>query len=382
MKPSIRILQIIFLVMLVSSPISAQLVDIELQGTSQINPYLIYSENDLRKVGNLADWSLDKCYKLMNDIFLDFSLEGAINWLPIGNQEAPFTGVFDGNGKMISGIVMKNSSKASCGFFGAIDAGEVKNLTLDNLYIDLSTSRNIGGLVGVNYNGKISNCYVSGDISVKDISCYIGGLVAFNMGGSIYNCGTYGKIDGGLMAGGLVAYNTGVVQKSFSKMDVRSHMTAGGLIATLDSSNNSFPVVTACYSTGDVTSGSYVGGLVGEAYSKSIIRNCYSLANIRGGASAIGGIVGDASETTIESCYFSGAIYRMTDRGTPFIGYIAGRSSLCNINNCFFVPADDRYNWEHRLKFISANWSIGGLHPIWEFKDSCALPILVGIGGQ
>ena len=90
-------------------------------------PYIITTADQLAGIKE----NLDAHYKLENDI----ELTG--NWDPIGtfeaadedgetpNTEKAFTGVFDGNGKTISGLKVEDSIAA--GLFGCVANGTVKN---------------------------------------------------------------------------------------------------------------------------------------------------------------------------------------------------------------------------------------------------------------
>ncbi|MDR1299939.1 MAG: hypothetical protein LBJ84_06810, partial [Oscillospiraceae bacterium] len=77
---------------------------------TQASPYLITTEEELTAIalGTLSN-ALSSYYQLQNDIALT-----AETWAPI----TPFTGVFDGNGYEISGIVLSNYSKTNAGMFG------------------------------------------------------------------------------------------------------------------------------------------------------------------------------------------------------------------------------------------------------------------------
>ena len=92
-----------------------------------------------------------------------------------------FTGVFDGNGHVISGLTIDGASYYM-GLFGRLESGaEVKNLGVVDLRV---TGRwgYVGGLVGQNYDGAVINCYTAGRISGGG---NVGGLVG-GIGGSCF----------------------------------------------------------------------------------------------------------------------------------------------------------------------------------------------------
>lgn len=84
---------------------------------------------------------------------------GGKEWTPIGNENFPFHGTFDGGGHIIRGLHISQNREGCYGLFGAID-GTVKNLTIlgtmtclaDDLYSA------VGGIAGVVVDGHIQNC--------------------------------------------------------------------------------------------------------------------------------------------------------------------------------------------------------------------------------
>lgn len=67
-------------------------------------------------------------------------------WTPIGSEERPFKGGFDGNSHTISGVYIQ--STADCqGLFGVVNfVTTVKNLNLEQSYI--SGTEYVGGICG------------------------------------------------------------------------------------------------------------------------------------------------------------------------------------------------------------------------------------------
>lgn len=70
-----------------------------------------------------------------------------------------FTGIFDGNDHKIRGLTIDDGGAGNwyLGLFGYIDGGEVRNLGLERSYV--SGGDEVGGLVGENWIGSVSNCY-------------------------------------------------------------------------------------------------------------------------------------------------------------------------------------------------------------------------------
>ncbi|MGF7145902.1 hypothetical protein HNQ56_004350 [Anaerotaenia torta] len=94
--------------------------------------------------------------------------------------------------------------------------------------------------------------------------------------------------------------------------------------------------VQNCYSTGNVTGSSYVGGVAGEV-DEGMLENCYSISNVTctgsGTSGAVGGVAGWVSGT-VQNCYNTGNV---TGAGTSVtIGGIAGWVTNTGIiQNCF-----------------------------------------------
>ena len=226
----------------------------------------------------------------------DVDLIGA-GWTPIGTEANSFQGNFDGQNKTISNMTIGSAGSpintaGVYGLFGALDSSaQVKNINLTDISITLAdTAALAGGISGKNY-GIIDNCHVSGVINGgSDGQMNAGGIVGRNQGGSVSNCSAAVNITVGASsrAGGLVANNW-----------------AWGFATGVSKIEN-------CYATGNVTAGSFTGGLVGWNYTDqtgqiSSITNSYATGNVSGG-SYTGGIVGWNSGTGTESitqCYWN-----------------------------------------------------------------------------
>ena len=74
------------------------------------------------------------------------------------------------------------------GFFGYTDGATIANIGLEN--VDVTGNNNVGGLVGYNDGGGISNSYAAGTVEGND---EVGGLVGFNDGGDYRELLCYGE---------------------------------------------------------------------------------------------------------------------------------------------------------------------------------------------
>jgi len=159
------------------------------------DPFLIYTEADLRMLSNLGydyvntRYTHQSHYRLMSDIILSGG-----NWMPIGGTNG-FSGIFDGNGYIISGMIINMPRLIEygigAGLFGIIaENGKVENLGLIDTIITVY-AEGIGGIAGANY-GTIQNCYVTGIIGDTTVK---GGIAGSNKTGAvIQNCFFSGKV--------------------------------------------------------------------------------------------------------------------------------------------------------------------------------------------
>lgn len=138
------------------------------------NPYYIFNESDLSKIGSI--YRLDgKSYQLMNNITLTNAFS------PIGYSTASsswigFGGTFDGNGYTISGLNLVDGQYENAGLFSSINLGaKVFNLTVANTTITGSQYKNVGALAGV-IEGEVNR------VGVKNTTISLTPVSSVNVG--------------------------------------------------------------------------------------------------------------------------------------------------------------------------------------------------------
>ena len=321
------------------------------------DPYLIKTADQL----NSVRFGLSKHYKLIADI--DLSKWG--NWIPIGGTPAyggswikkypqaadagcgEFTGSFDGNGHVISGMtiidhnddIFMGEAEATRAYalFGAIfpeNNSFIRNLGVVNYTIDISHTK-------MKYN-----C----DLRVAAISNYAAGLI-------VENCYT---------SGGKIKVHTGRAGNQTSRV----YVMAGGMFTEIEDSRitncyNSSPIIittndtdymnynytTTTRALGDLRSARAGGIAMQMMYTH--ITGCMNAgevtvpyANFGYGNSLAGGIVGKVVclgqqlihglspevASTITSCYNIGKI-----TGTYATGILGFTSTDCYISDCYNV---------------------------------------------
>ncbi|NYT43960.1 filamentous hemagglutinin N-terminal domain-containing protein [Alcaligenaceae bacterium] len=215
---------------------------------------------------------------------------------PIGNSTTSFTGVFDGLGHTISGVIINRPALDRVGLFGSTVDPVIRNVGLSS--VNITGNDLIGGLVGFKYGGDVSNSYATGQVAGG--GDYTGGLVGANMG-SVSNSYATASVNGGLGTGGLVGYNIGSIINSYATGQVvGSSFGTGGLVGNNQGS------ISNSYATGMVHGGDHaVGGLVGASLGTSSISNSYATGQVSGAANDVGGLVGE-SYATISNSYATG----------------------------------------------------------------------------
>ncbi|RZG85995.1 filamentous hemagglutinin N-terminal domain-containing protein [Acinetobacter sp. WCHAc060033] len=259
------------------------------------NPYQLTDIYGVQGVGT----KLNDNFELANDI----DASGTVNWngtsgfKPIGGfGDNGFTGIFEGNHKTISGLNIKAEQQEYVGLFGAILGtedlkAEINNLNLTNIAIS-GNGFFVGGLVGINDGGSISNSTVSGTISGSGF--LVGGLVGGNTG-LISNSTVSGTILGnGSVVGGLVGSNYlgSISDSTVSGTISGSGYAVGGLVGSnyLGSISDSTANTKIDLTFENNYSEHRVGGLVGYSIDGQIISS-HATGDIN--------IVNNATQTTL-----------------------------------------------------------------------------------
>lgn len=264
---------------------------------TEINPYKIYDYDDLKYIGKY-EYGLDKHYKLMGNINASSSFEENCNadssvckgFEPIGE----FSGVFDGNNKVIAGLTIDRPDEDSVGLFRALASGaRVSGIVFDTAsYFGESYSYSSGAIKGVirgkNYVGsvagvdngaEIERIYVKSGVQGVD---YVGGIVGKKTDGSISLSASRDTVSGKDYVGGLV----------------------GGMVS-LRSPNS----VADCYSLATVLGEQNVGGLIGYSNS-AFVTNSFGAGNVAG--TSFGGVVGKDIKSLYSSVYYDSTLWLVT----------------------------------------------------------------------
>jgi len=133
-------------------------------------------------------------------------------WPPIGRMEGelsyPFSGVFNGNGKKVSGLIVSEYDSRgtlfkidNAGLFGYIEGGTVKNLGVVDA--DVLGGNCVGVVAGaVSSGSSIINCYAAGSVRASgDFAGGVAGYVA--LGSRVSGCYATGSVSGANWVGGI-----------------------------------------------------------------------------------------------------------------------------------------------------------------------------------
>lgn len=281
---------------------------------------------DLAKACTFDAWSRDKRVLLEADLDLtDMELT-----IPV------FSGIFDGQGHVIKGLVIRREG-SHVGLFRYLQQEAViQNLVVEEAKVlPRGSSCQAGVLVGCNY-GSIISCKVSGMLKGEE---EIGGIAGVNeASGEIRNCTAQVSVVGNRRTGGISGSNHGVINHCTNKGDINiyaddrtfdlgeltvenleepernsgldAHMDTGGIAGFSDGK------IYYCDNSGVVGYahvGYNIGGIVGRLH-QGYIQNCTNTGQVLG-RKDVGGITGQM-EPFLEIAYIDGkldALDRETD---------------------------------------------------------------------
>ena len=279
--------------------------------------YKISSAEGFEYIANMVnDGETDFNVVLNNDIDLSqYAITrsaGASNWTPIGTVDYPFTGTFDGKGYTLKNLTIVETEakegKAYIGFFGYAENAAIKNVTFENVYIDIPcldidhSQGHIGAVAGsLEGTSTIENVTVKGDVTVYATQTANGASrVAVVAGGNAY--------------GDVTMKNVHVVANEGS---------------SLIANNN-------------------VGALAGQLQGKMVFENCSSNINVTANKFFAGGLVGIAAgDSTFTDCHTTGDIAVVAGRegrhndeyrvGGIAGGWADGKTNVCTLTNCSYT---------------------------------------------
>lgn len=260
-------------------------------------PFFVGNGEQLSNIRN----NLSANFKQIAHIDLT-TFSGSPGWAPIGDEDNPFLGTYDGNGFTITNLKIERTDPKApdsrdVGLFGSLGEGtELIGIVLEG--VDIKGHDIVGGIAGRG-NGTIENCSVSGMVVANGY--WAGGIIGINEG-IIKLCRADVESKSNFyFAGGLAGENQGEIKLSYAIGTVEAADNyAGGLVS------KNYGEIENSYSRGSVLGGNYLGGLVGN--NLGTIKNCFSTGTVKlisGDGPNLGGLVGSNSvEAEIISSYW------------------------------------------------------------------------------
>ncbi|MBP7053334.1 MAG: protease inhibitor I42 family protein [Phycisphaerae bacterium] len=375
-------------------------------GTGEPNdPYQIATAADLIALGETPE-DYDKHFLLTADIDLDPNLPGRkvfdkaviapdIDPVKAGSQGTPFTGVFDGNGHVISHLTITGGSYL--GLFGQLQPpSQIENLGV--VATNIGGSDYIGGLVGfcepswggITWCGiSITRCHSSGSVSG---STSVGGLAGESYR-DISSSYSAASVNGTQRIGGLVGHNCAAITASYSIGQVSGGEDVGGLVGRNLSFHPAFSFrrphgsIATSYSSSTVSGDRSVGGLVGYNSSYARIRNCHSSGSVSG-STGVGGLAG-LSSGDISSSYSTGSVSGTGDYVGALVGYAEWGSislSFWDIQTSGQITSaggtgKTTVEMQSAPTFLDAGWDFvnetaNGTEDIWKIAEGLGYPRL------
>lgn len=179
---------------------------------------------------------------IVNDLAGEYELAADIQlsgeWTPIGNNDAPFTGSFNGNGHTISGLSYTLEKENWVGLFGA-STGTIKNVRIVDA--NITANEHVGIAVGRVYGGGIvENVFTAGYVSGRDHAGGIAGDAGdTDQEATVSNCLSMAYVIGReYQAGGIVGWSKGNVTISnnifLGEAYVGSFGACAGIVAFIE----------------------------------------------------------------------------------------------------------------------------------------------------
>ena len=313
----------------------------------------------------------------------------ASNWTPIGTSANPFTGTFDGNGCTIKNLTLVETEakegKAYIGFFGYAKNATIKNVTFENVYINIPcldidhSQGHIGAVAGsLEGTSTIENVTVKGDITVYATQTANGASrVAVVAGGNSY--------------GDVTMKNVHVIANEGSSLIANNN--TGALAGQLQGKM----VFENCSSNIDVTVNKFfAGGLVGIAAGDSYFKNCHTTGDVAVVAGRegrhndeyrVGGIAGGWADgktkvCTLEDCSYTGNVSGKNADGAvaeplDYMGYVGRGYTLASCAGSKVII--DGTEFVQKYDNVYGVYTINGCTPV-STADELAAALAEGEG--
>ena len=305
-------------------------------------------------------------------------------WKPVGTFDAPFVGNFYGEGYTIKGLTVTKDTEGSgecisytyayAGLFGFADNAKIKNVKLEDVNINVSSTSKtrvvyVGAIAGMTRNTEVSDCeIISGSIKCSSpfFKAYSAGITAFSLDSDFTRCTVNASVEVSdskviSVSGGIVAH-TGMnsiitnssVRGSVTSVSTDGNAYAGGLTGYLNNSDVSHSSVnadvkaeTVCSEAETGKSGaSFAGGVVAYATNSVNVQRVITAVSSHGTVLATsadyvsyaGGITAYSAYLKLTEAYSASSVTANSNTREVFAGGISGYiSSKTEYVGIFFV---------------------------------------------
>ena len=291
---------------------------------------VIDSAADLAWLAQYVNGTIASTFATRGNEVMNFVLKADIDlnnqpWIGIGTEENNFVGTFNGNGHKIANLNLVETEakegKAFIGFFGYAKNATIKNLTFENVNINIPcldidhSQGHIGAVAGsLEGTSTIENVTVKGDIKVEaTVTANGASRVAVVAGGNSY--------------GNVTMKNVHVIANE------GSYLKANNNVGALAGQLQGVSVFENCSSNIDVTGTKFfAGGIIGLAAGDQTFTNCHTTGNItitagREGKAhdhyRVGGIAGGWADGAKNVCTLTNCSYTGELSGTNADGSVA-----------------------------------------------------------
>ncbi len=300
------------------------------------SPFLICTTSQLANIGGSYR---NKSFKLMANINIPANYNAPSGWLPLGAVSAPFSGVFDGGNRSVTGLKISRATTLDVGLFGITENAKIENLKIINP--DIKGESNVGALVGTARGGIFSNIEVSAGtvVATNDMA---GGML-----GRVYSPTN----------NATCSY---LIERTKSSAVVTAYDDyAGGLVGQINcngtgsvvvDSSASGSVLKVAQGTGNEAA---FGGLIGKMKGGKVLRS-FALGNVESDSYA-GGLIGNAEDVLeISNSFARGRVVAKLICG-GFVGVLGGSSNTLVLNSYSASPDNSV------VPTSASTHSIGGL---------------------
>ena len=170
-------------------------------------------------------------------------------WTPVGTEQHPFIGFFNGDNHIISNLIIATPQDRQ-GLFGVVEFSTLENITLVD--VNIRGRDFVGGLVGAISRSSVKRISLAGAVEGRN---FVGGVSGFGYRYTVNRSAYLGSVRGDVHVGGLVGMIT--------RHD-RDRVFAPLLIHPLSTALGPYPWVRFYIVTATVSARKHAGGIIGN----------------------------------------------------------------------------------------------------------------------